>query len=52
MQDLKAQNPNLSFEDTLMARVNALGGSDGMDWIYQNDIKEVWEDFIRSETGV
>jgi salicylate hydroxylase len=50
MQDAKATNPQLSFEGALGVRVKGFGGGDTLSWIYQNDIKEVWEDFLRRRT--
>jgi salicylate hydroxylase len=53
MQESKAKNPDQSFEEGLQARVNALGGGvDKLSWIYQSDIEEVWEEFVKSESIV
>ncbi len=52
MQDAKANNPALSFEESLDLRIKGFGGADTLSWIYQKDIKEVWEQFLISEKTV
>ena len=44
------QSQNSSFDDILKARMAGLGTGKGnnMDWIYQNDIAQVWEGFLTS----
>ena len=49
MQDSKARNPQQSFEEAVQMRVNGFGGVDDLSWIYQNDIKKVWEEFVSVE---
>jgi salicylate hydroxylase len=49
MQDAKAKNPDQTFEEALVARVNSLGGVDGLGWIYLRDIKDVWEEYLAPE---
>lgn len=49
MQDLKVQNPKLTFEESLQGRVNAFGEPDRMAWIYQHDIQVAWDDFFARE---
>ncbi|EHY57823.1 hypothetical protein ABEF92_004299 [Exophiala dermatitidis] len=51
LQELKAANPNASFEITLGQRVNAFGGESALPWIYYNDIEDVWEQFLKGQTG-
>lgn len=51
IQDSKAKNPEQTFEESLEVKVKGFGGGD-MSWIYQNDIKEVWEEFVRAEQSV
>ena len=41
----------MSFEEILDARVKGFDGAD-LSWIYQNDIKEVWEEFVKAEKGI
>jgi salicylate hydroxylase len=36
-----------TFEGRLQARIAAFG-SGGLDWIYQNDIEQVWKDWLRT----
>jgi hypothetical protein len=33
----------------LDARIKGFGGVDTLSWIYQSDIKEVWEKFVGAE---
>ncbi|KAL2431808.1 hypothetical protein ABEF95_014039 [Exophiala dermatitidis] len=51
LQELKAANPNASFEKSLGQRVNAFGGESALPWIYYNDIEDVWEQFLKGQTG-
>ncbi|TVY71450.1 FAD-dependent monooxygenase tropB, partial [Lachnellula suecica] len=49
VQDAKLKNPNQSFEESLHVKVEAFGGPDRLSWIYQNDIQEVWDEFVSKE---
>lgn len=51
LQELKAANPNASFEITLAQRVNAFGGESALPWIYYNDIEDVWEQYLEGQKG-
>lgn len=48
----KAANPNQSFEESLKARINAFGGEELLNWIYGNDIEEVWKLFVEMRSSV
>lgn len=49
IQQVKAANPDQSFESSLKARINAFGGEDQLSWIYGNDIEDVWRRFVEEE---
>jgi hypothetical protein len=49
VQEAKTANPKQSFEESLKARVNAFGGEEQLNWIYGNDIEEVWQEFLEEE---
>lgn len=45
---MKAKFANVAstFEGRLQARIAAFGEG-GLDWIYQNDIEQVWKDWLQ-----
>jgi salicylate hydroxylase len=45
VQEAKARDPEQSFDESLDARVKSFGGN-ALAWIYQNDIQDVWDDFV------
>ena len=45
----KASNPNQTFAASLQNRVQAFGGIERLNWIYGNDIGEVWKDYVENE---
>jgi salicylate hydroxylase len=47
IQDAKIKNPSQSFEESLEAKVKGFSGGN-LSWIYELDIKEVWEEWIRA----
>ncbi|PVH73793.1 putative FAD-binding monooxygenase [Cadophora sp. DSE1049] len=51
IQALKAANPNQTLEDNLKARVASFGGENQLSWIYGNDIEEVWNTYIATESA-
>jgi salicylate hydroxylase len=46
---VKIADPSLSFAASLEKRVEAFGGVEKLNWIYGNNIKEVWIKFIEGE---
>lgn len=46
---MKRANPKHNLEEDLKARVDSFGGESGLDWIYRNDIEEVWNTYIVNE---
>jgi hypothetical protein len=36
----------------LKARINAFGGEEQLNWIYGNDIEEVWREWVEKEKPV
>jgi salicylate hydroxylase len=51
IQDAKAKNPQQSFEESLDVKIKGFGGGDSLSWIYQNDIQEVWDEFVSAENN-
>ncbi len=51
MQDAKAANPEQSFEESLEIKIKGSSGGN-LSWIYQNDIGEVWEQFLSKDISV
>ncbi|TAQ86511.1 hypothetical protein B7494_g5166 [Chlorociboria aeruginascens] len=50
-QDAVASSPDQSFASKLNARVKGFGGENKLDWIYQNNIENVWKDFVSAENA-
>ncbi|PYH81796.1 FAD/NAD(P)-binding domain-containing protein [Aspergillus uvarum CBS 121591] len=48
----KARALNGDFDTVIKTRVASFGGAgaDSLDWIYKNDIKQVWSEYVASET--
>ena len=46
-QEAKASAANRRFEEVLQARTGAFG-SDKLGWIYDNDIQEVWNEYMKN----
>jgi len=44
----EAKEKQQSFEESLDARIKGFSGAD-LSWIYQNDIKKVWEEFVNAD---
>lgn len=51
IQEAKKAAPDQSFAASLRERINAFGGEDKLNWIYGNDIGEVWREFAESQEG-
>ncbi|KAJ9271572.1 hypothetical protein DTO212C5_2364 [Paecilomyces variotii] len=49
MQDAKAMSD--SFESILQARVESFGAGKEMDWIYGNDIEQVWREWLDNQNS-
>jgi len=49
-QRAQIESPEWSFEESLKVKVKGFGGgnTNSLSWIYGLDIKEVWEEFIRT----
>lgn len=47
MREAQASKPDLSFKELVDIKVKAFGSGD-LSWIYQLDIKEVWEQFLET----
>lgn len=45
----KASNPDKSFAASLQGRVAAFGGVERLNWIYGNDIGEVWKAYVEKD---
>ncbi|PYH41296.1 putative monooxygenase [Aspergillus saccharolyticus JOP 1030-1] len=47
----KAQVEHGDFDNIVKARVASFGGTgpDSLEWIYKNDIKQVWEEYVAGE---
>ncbi|KAH7383468.1 salicylate hydroxylase [Cadophora sp. MPI-SDFR-AT-0126] len=50
IQAHKVANPNQTLEENLKARVASFGGEGQLSWIYGNDIEEVWNTFVATES--
>jgi salicylate hydroxylase len=50
VEEGKKANPDQSFENSLRARIAAFGGEEKLNWIYGNDIEEVWKQYLVDET--
>lgn len=53
-RDIDAQreeNPSQTFQESLEVRIQAFGGEEKWNWIYGNDIEQVWRDFLAEEKG-
>ncbi|KAF2490667.1 salicylate hydroxylase [Lophium mytilinum] len=52
VQDAKIKHPGQTFEESLDVKVKTFGGGpDNLSWIYGLNIKEVWEDFVKTSKG-
>lgn len=49
IQDAKKAAPDQSFAASLQERINSFGGEDKLNWIYGNDIEEVWREFVDNQ---
>jgi hypothetical protein len=51
MQERRAANPSLSFEDSLKARMDSDGSEDKLGWIHGNDIEKMWRVYLEEENA-
>jgi len=54
LQTTRAETENATFEDILRARLRAFGlaATGNLDWIYKNDIAQVWKDYIEAQKEI
>lgn len=46
VQDAETKTSGQSFAAKLKARTIAIGGAEKLTWIHENDIEEVWKEFV------